>query len=363
MESGYLRYYKREKVTVECEIITPMFLGGPDQSAQWRGAPFKALLRKWWRIAHGASLSSRELYERESLIFGAAGEKGSNLGKSRVIITLQGDTKASVDDIPSLSPVNHPEKGNIQPLQYLAGMSLMKSEKFFSKEAGRKIDKVQVKHSYFKPGAQFTLTIEAGQRELEELRPVFRLIQDFGTIGGRSRNGWGSFTFPVGEEYLENPRTYPWDKGFDRDYPSLLGQDKTGELIWKTTPPKNKWEEVMCDLAKAYIAVRAKPVGKDDKLNPGARSAPNERHLLGIPLTNHTVFGNSARHASPLHFKVIKSGNRYEGVILHLPHRHSDQQPIFAGNSQKQIKVWEKVHRKLDAISSLQRTTMAGLLK
>lgn len=46
MNNGFMRYYKRERVTAECEILTPMFLGGPDQSAQWRAAPFKTLLRK-----------------------------------------------------------------------------------------------------------------------------------------------------------------------------------------------------------------------------------------------------------------------------------------------------------------------------
>jgi CRISPR-associated protein Cmr1 len=121
----------------------------------------------------------------------------------------------------------------------------------------------------------------------------------------------------------------------------------------------------MCDLAEAYINVRAKSVSSSDghllgKLNPGAGGA-NERHLLGIPLTHHPAFGNSARHASPLHFKVLKSGNRYQGVILHLPHKHSDNQAIFNKDKMRQIEVWKRVHQKLDAIPILKRTTMAGL--
>jgi CRISPR-associated protein Cmr1 len=350
MKNGYLRYYKRERVTAECEIITPMFLGGPDQNAQWRGAPFKALLRKWWRIAHGAGMTSSDLYENESQVFGAAGEKGSNLGKSKVVITLQADAKACEQKMPNIAPVNQPEcqlnEGNVSPLLYLAGMGLMAPNG-------------NVKHSYFSPGEKFVLTIEAGHHEIEGLKPVFRLLQLFGTIGGRSRNGWGSFILNIEKKFLEAPKLYFWKEGFDCDYPSLLGKDGTGELIWKTQS-KDAWKEVMRDLAEAYIAVRAKSVRGYDKLDPGAGSA-NERHLLGIPLTHHAAFGNTARHASPLHFKVLKHGGQYQGVILHLPHRHSDQQPIFERDKEKQIKVWEKVHHKLDAISNVQRTTMAGM--
>lgn len=359
MSNGFMRYYKRERVTAECEILTPMFLGGADQSAQWRVAPFKALLRKWWRVAHGQGLKQDELYQKESELFGAAGEKGSDLGKSSVIVSLWADAKSSEERMPNVPKVNQPEcqrnNGDVSPLLYLAGMGLMAPNG-------------NVKHSYFKPGEKFRLTIEAGKGDIENLKPALRLIQTFGTIGGRSRNAWGSFSFKPGDEFLAEPKFESWEKGFERDYPALLGRDITGELIWKTVAPqkddKNNWESIMSVLADAYINVRARSLtakGKTlGKLNPGAGSA-DERHLLGIPLTNHAAFGNTARHASPLHFKVLKLGSFYHGVILHLPHKHSDRQPILGGDKTQQIEVWKKVHQKLDAISSIQRATMAEL--
>ena len=36
------RYYKRKSITLQCEVVTPMFLGNASGEAQWRAEPFKA---------------------------------------------------------------------------------------------------------------------------------------------------------------------------------------------------------------------------------------------------------------------------------------------------------------------------------
>ena len=45
MKVNITRYYKREQLKLDCEIITPMFLGNANQEAELRAAPFKGLLR------------------------------------------------------------------------------------------------------------------------------------------------------------------------------------------------------------------------------------------------------------------------------------------------------------------------------
>jgi CRISPR-associated protein Cmr1 len=70
------RFYKREKLELDCEIITPMFLGNASQEAELRAAPFKGLLRYWWRVAEGAQFADHtELLAAENKLFGSPDEK------------------------------------------------------------------------------------------------------------------------------------------------------------------------------------------------------------------------------------------------------------------------------------------------
>jgi CRISPR-associated protein Cmr1 len=42
-----------EKITFECEIITPMFMyGGDGKTLELRPSEFKGMLRFWWRALH-----------------------------------------------------------------------------------------------------------------------------------------------------------------------------------------------------------------------------------------------------------------------------------------------------------------------
>ncbi|MCS7044407.1 MAG: hypothetical protein NZR01_16605, partial [Bryobacteraceae bacterium] len=70
---GDFRWIHR-KYTVE--FLTPAFLGGADQSGQWRTPPFKALLRQWWRVAYAArckyQVDVQKMREAEGRLFGNA---------------------------------------------------------------------------------------------------------------------------------------------------------------------------------------------------------------------------------------------------------------------------------------------------
>ena len=52
------------------EFVTPCFLGGADGNAELRVAPFKNLLRRWWRIANGKlSIKRTFRYLQEQINF------------------------------------------------------------------------------------------------------------------------------------------------------------------------------------------------------------------------------------------------------------------------------------------------------
>lgn len=339
-----------------------MFLGNAHQEAELRSAPFKALFRYWWRVTqHG--LSADDLRKQEGKIFGVAGEdKGS--GKSLFSIAAIGKSHsfAVTDPFPRVETVNHPELNNnfqdINPLLYLAGIGLVRPK-------GKKLS---IKHSYFPAGTGFEIEVCFPQNKIVEMEKILALVKAFGTIGGRSRNGWGSFQVlsieskPAAKEEFEDVQklanllemqTRQWTDGLQSDFPNCLGKNSNGPLLWKKAGPKGTWTEAMRDLADAYIGLRARTVDSIPKLDPDRKDSPSERHLLGFPLQNHPAnrarnWGNSGRHASPLRFVVHQINGKFQGFILHLPHRHSDDMPF--PNGFKQQAVWEKVHNKLDGL-------------
>jgi len=75
-------------ITFECEVITPMFLGGADgQTPELRPPSIKGAMRFWWRAMNG-HLSLKALKEREAEIFGASDEK---IGRSKFSIRILSD--------------------------------------------------------------------------------------------------------------------------------------------------------------------------------------------------------------------------------------------------------------------------------
>lgn len=345
---GFLRYYQRDRLELKCRLITPLFLGNARQEAEWRAAPFKALLRYWWRVSQLDCNDQQDLLKKEGKLFGAAGEGEEKEKKGKSLIEVRVISEATPKKYnlgTTLGKVFHPElekpaDKQILPLSYLAGMGLMRPDG-------------QVNHSYFPTESTFSLVLDFPSDIQKELEPTLALVAAFGALGARCRNGWGSFQIEQGltwskEELMASLEgcTKDWWKGFDKDYPNCLGLDNKGKpLLWKTSP-QDSWEKAMRALAEAYIAIRTGNVSKKiSKLDPGPGFA--KRHLLGVPLTNHPV--NIERHASPLRLVVRRTGERnFNGFILHLPFR-------FAGapqelDSQWQMEVWQQVHQGLDKL-------------
>jgi len=191
-----------------------------------------------------------------------------------------------------------------------------------------------------------------------------QLIHWFGTLGGRSRNGWGSFLLENEAKKLgsidqlnrENPIlneiTRPLRQCLELEWPHALGKsDDNKLLIWKTKISFDNWRDAMKELARIKIAFRTalkftKPKGEVDR-----------RHLLAYPVTHHQVnsWGNQSRLANQLRFKVIADNNQFIGIAYHLPCSiakelydalgHADRQWI----NEQQLSVWQTVHQKLDA--------------
>jgi len=206
----------------------------------------------------------------------------------------------------------------------------------------------KIKPSYFPPGGRFSLLLSVPRQDMDELLSTLGLFARFSAIGSRCRNGWGSFllTGPADFELPEPKAIRDLDQALDRDFPHCLGRDERGPLFWQTPQPRESWHECMRDLARIYVSLRLQ-----FPLTGGRHRSPQDRHLLGYPLTNHPVNRRgwkNGRHASGLRLLVRKDGDkRHRGYFLHLPHLFSTAM-WPEEEKQRQLRIWQKVHRKLD---------------
>lgn len=175
------------------------------------------------------------------------------------------------------------------------------------------------------------------------------LMDHYGTLGGRSRNGWGSLALrpaPLAGEGLGERGTVlrPWRDCLQLDWPHAIGMDEKGALIWQTAAHAD-WKSLMKALATLKIGLRT----QFSFTNGNNAHAPESRHWLSYPVTHHSVrdWGNNARLPNTLRFKVRKTADeKLVGVIFHVPHLPP---AAFNPNANAIENVWEQVHIYLDA--------------
>ena len=177
------RYFRRKSWEIEAEILTPLFLGGADQKAEWRAAPFKALLRYWWRLTRGPGVSWATLLKEEARIFGSAGEQEGEGGQSLVRVGIVSRSVPQTSALKTGFKIPYPKfQDGVEALLYLAGMGLLEPN-----------CQVKQSRSYFPAESCVTIMVDCCREEEAELQKALALIQAFGALGSRCRNGWGSF--------------------------------------------------------------------------------------------------------------------------------------------------------------------------
>jgi CRISPR-associated protein Cmr1 len=326
-------------------LLTPAFLGDAQQSGAWRTPPFKALLREWWRIAAASGQDYRHtaLREREGVLFGNAWLEAVN-GKSRfcqskVRLALEHWNTGQARQWSNNDPrVHHPEVGQggrdigshlylgYGPLEYRQGGTALK------------------KNAALQAGDTNTLSLAWPEGE-EIISHVLQLIDWFGTVGGRSRNGWGSIALGLDALRRNHPQLDPVLRHVREclrlDWPHAIGKDGQGPLIWQSRETFRDWKAAMTFLAKTKIGFRCHlPFA-----GGGPHRQPQDRHLLAYPVTYHPIAGMSrdARLANQLRFKLFREGDALRARIYHTP--HACPLPM---NNLDQLAVWQKVHAWLD---------------
>ena len=368
------------ELTYQVSFNTPAFLGNAEQQAQWRTPPFKALLRQWWRVVKAPQLDRPfnvdELRTAESLLFGAASDDGPEKShRSLVRLRLTKDGGGGIgweDGALKQWPVGggtviHPEvKFPVGSDLYL-GFGPIEYDKTSKSAKLAESKSSGLKRTAIDDKARATLRLMFPAVHQTDLCAALQLAAWFGTVGSRSRNGWGALQLQLNSDCSNSPMpftrssieslsvTRSLTSCLREDWPHAIGQDRDGPLVWRTRI-SGDWRQVMRELARIKIEFRTQPSLSLHGVAPGAFSA---RHLLAYPVTNHSVngtdeWGGKGRLANQIRFKLLREGNQLFGVIVHLPCRLPTAMAaalppqVRSGIDTLQLQVWQDVHAMLD---------------
>lgn len=360
---------------------TPAFLGNAEQSGQWRTPPIKALLRQWWRMVYAADhkfdIDVAAMRREEGWLFGVASDGGGDSRKSLVRIRLDkwAEGQLKKNQWPGFATVSHPEVPmpvasdlylGYGPLVFRNGTALKSNAAIQFGESATLSLAVPTTHK----DAELRRLLEDNVPRIER---ALWLMDRYGTLGGRSRNGWGSCALlpsPAGRGAGGEGKAplRPWRDCLNLDWPHAIGQDEKGPLIWQTAP-HDDWKALMKTLAIVKIGLRTQKPQFEFTLDAASGDKPTKnginhgraqaRHWLSYPVTNHSVqpwdaeFVNgkkkplNLRLPNTLRFKVRPTPDgKLVGVIFHVPHLPP---AAFNPNRSAIERVWKQVHAFLDA--------------
>ncbi|MDN5279567.1 MAG: CRISPR-associated protein Cmr1 [Clostridiales bacterium] len=347
-----------KEIELEISFVTPAFLGNASQNSQWRTPPFKTLLRQWWRVvkAKDVDYDYKKLLIAENELFGTAAD-GCKSTRSALRLKLDNWNNGKLSNVDQGTKVKHPEvkdkKGNVVPIgsQLYLGYGPVTTRGI--KDGNNAIAPLQ---------ESATLWLGFPDRFFEEIKQTIQLINWFGTLGSRSRNGWGSIMIkqasnmelkPINQSNLM-PFCRDLSACLQKDWAHAVGHVSNNPLLWQTNP-KATWEEVMKDLAEIKIAFRTNFHFPHEK---PPHSAPEKRHIIAYPVTKHGLdrLGNNARLANQIRFKVQKTEkDQYRALIVHLPCQAPERGFLDKLSSQNKSsfkkfaqEVWPAIHQILD---------------
>lgn len=332
-------------------FTSPAFLGNADQDGQWRTPPIKALLRQWWRVAFVAdqrgAVDVAAMRAAEGRLFGVAADREGDSRKSQVRIRLNRWDKGRLTSWAGQDSerVTHPEVKSPVGAQLYLGYGPLT----FDRDSRQTALKAKAAIQAGEDGT-LGLAFPSGP-ESARLDTALWLMQQYGTLGGRSRNGWGSFSLtsadgqtPALDAGLDARLTAPWRDALLLDWPHAIGTSDGVPLIWQTEALAD-WKAVMRRLAQLKIDLRTQ--FKFPQVQP-PHPQPLDRHWLSYPITKHATqaWDRNARLPNSLRFKVrADAGGKLRGLIFHVPCKPP---PQFKPNPSAIEAVWRQVHQHLD---------------
>ncbi|HEY7302189.1 MAG TPA: hypothetical protein VH684_30215 [Xanthobacteraceae bacterium] len=341
------------RLSYTVRFLCPAFLGNVEQNGQWRTPPFKALLRQWWRVAYAAdkafNVDVRAMRDAEGKLFGAAADRESNRSRLRLRLDRWDPGILKTWESQPTMGVLHPEVSRKVGSDLYLGYGPLTYDKVKKSAILKANAAIQAGET---AGLRIALTPAISGAESERISSAIGLMSMYGTLGGRSRNGWGSFVLTPrdGTPSLSSPNVTvqrSWRDALGLDWPHAIGRDERGALIWETEDVFQDWKTAMKRLAEIKIGLRTQ--FKFPAESPPHRH-PLDRHWLSYPITKHGTksWGNNARLPNSLRFKLRfdrRDPAKLHAAIFHVP---CLPPPEFIPKREQIISVWNRVHEFLD---------------
>lgn len=319
-------------------LLTPAFLGDAEQDARWRTPPLKHLLREWWRVAwwsahRGRAPTIAAMRREEGRLFGHAWLEGDSTIDDRGRVSGVASRQSAVR-IRLLHPDNNGAAREIWRGKSGQGVGPIKA------------GDPSVGYAWFGlanrgAGLPDRRRLEAGEARVlaiacpsafwDDIQSALRLAHAFGTLGSRSRGGWGSIHIDGVEKFDASGLkcyTDSLDNCLSRDWAAAIACDDGGPWIWRSRQSFATWDRAIAQAAKDRREVRSAL-----KLDTDLRRA------LG--------FAGSGRMPSPLRWKVVRDSQGLRLQVVAMPHRI----PAEAGvnlSAQQLKRAWGVVCGKLD---------------
>lgn len=336
------RFVNVEKINFTVEFLTPCFLGGADQNAEVRTAPFKAGLRYWWRVLYGSKYGDK-IKSVEDEIFGTAkSDAKTKVGKSRVIwevvdsridyqkektITSFSDIKYGSDKVyEKISDRDwntHARRGSkdnrMNILNYLAlGKFTLDDEN----DVNPKNNKPKKKnYRFIKPGSRISFNVRISTEKKSEIIDALKFFIIFGGVGGKSRNGFGSM-------YSKEINELSWSGNVDiskvkNNFPVL-----SKDFAYLESTALGKWDLALTKVGEAYRNTRISKIERKHHFEKRGLIArpiiPNSydddnKDRDGNIRKDRAPFPNNDRIPKNFYIGVRKEQNGFIGYILILP--------------------------------------------
>ncbi len=286
MEFYTTRFKSKAEITYTIEVVTPLFLGGADpDNPELRAAPFKGILRFWWRALYGSNCID-DIKKRETEIFGSTKEK----------------SKLSI---------------SVHPSEIKTGSRLPPGDQYIANHNGGqkqgdilKYLSIGVwKRNFIESGSSFSLTITSPETEVENIRTSLDYFFNLHGIGSKSRNGFGC---------LQNKNAQKAKIEFHDDLKKYTAISREAKLF-QTNETFSSWDKALSDIGIKYYKARQSL----EKPHSYYR-----RSLIGKPIvTANDSRIRNGRHSKPYFLHVIKlADNKYRGQILFLPYEYHEKE-------------------------------------
>lgn len=307
-----------DSVEFEVEVVTPMFLGGANNTeAELRVPSIKGMLRFWWRATCGIE-SIKEMKKEEAEIFGSTDQKAS----FSIKLERTNDKEPVKKNLPLGKKFKVESKSKCQTfhigiINYLAFGIRDHREGYMRK--------------HFPSGSKFRSKFYFYNMDYKQsvLKAFYSFI-DNGGLGAKTRNGFGSLC--LRENYKNNMQF----KGNLQKYSALSHNSK----LFNGLSEYNRWEDALSEIGMAY---------KDARLSVEKKHVYDKRLLIAKPIVQT---GNSKeRHAKPyfLHIKKHTNG-KFQGQILFMPYEYYQIE-----KHNEYIQVCKKVNEKLSELLKVQK--------